>query len=286
MADLPALPAELVEVEPPIARDLDDAILTAALAGHYTEDGYEPDPDDEHANAVVRVFGWYPSTLDEAEWCARKLAAVQARDREIEAQYEAWLEPLKRWREKERERLEPAAAFFTSRLRTFGLAMREIDPKDGKTTRLPSGEIKTRHADRKVEVADPQAVIAWASESLTGDEYEQIVKTEPAVKLADLRKAVEVRERPPVLEVWEWTAVLGIRILDRDTNSVWSQVPADARMDEGEFRLIASLSQVEMVEPMAPVPESTWIVVHPGTGEVVPGLSLTEPETTASVTVR
>lgn len=283
MTDVPALPAELVDVEPSIAADLDEAIIAAALQGPYDHDA-----DDEHGNAVERVYGWYPSTLDEAEWCARRLAALDARVREIAVQYAAWVERISDWREGELERVAPGAAFFTSRLKTFGLAQRAMDPK-AKTTHLPSGEIKTRHDGRRVEVTDEAALTKWAGDTLSEADYEVMVKTTTKVLLPGLRKTVEIVEIPPLLTPEEWCAVTGVRIMDPDGWRGPEGRPWDDRIDKTEFQLRASVSTTNALqreEPTMDEPDPTWRVVHPKTGDAVPGCGVSEPETTATVTVR
>lgn len=262
MADVPALP-ELVPA-PPAASEIDEAILVG----------------------TADTIPWYPSTLDEAEWAMQKLAALEAREREIELQYASWRERIDDWKKAEAARIAPGIAFFDSRLRTYGLSRRYENEKDQKTTRLPSGEIATRGGGApKVVVMDEERVIAWAQTTLTGPEYDAVVKTSESVLLTGLRSQVVARERAPLLTPGEWCAVTGYVIADPDGWRGQNEQPWAQPIDKDEFLLRASISTMAAPrgEPTMGEPESTWIAVHEATGEIVPGVGLDFPAITATV---
>lgn len=265
------LPASLGPV-PPIADELDEAILV----GHV---------DSDDAPEAVRA--WYPATPEEAEWCLRKLAALEAREAAVEERYLAWKEPVDAWRADELHRLRPAKAFFSGRLQAYGLLRRAEDPKGAKTTRLPSGTIATRGGeDPKAAVADEAAVLAWASATLTGDEYDSVVKVEESVKIGGLRKIVAVRESPPLLPPQDWQPITGHWVADPDGWRGSSGRPWTDPIDKAEFLLRASISTTAPGgEPSEPEPPMEYVVVHVATGEVVPGVGYDLPDITATVKV-
>lgn len=274
MGDLIPLPPLPPGPEPAVARELDEAILVGTL------------DDSDAAPAAVRA--WYPSSDSEAEWCMRKLAALQAREDAIVAQHAEWRAPIDAWQKAERDRLAPAVGFFQTRLQTYALARRAEDPKGGKTTRLPSGSVATRGGeDPKVVVADEDAVIAWAQGALTGAEYEAVVKETAKVQLTGLRAVVVVREKPPLLPAEEWQAVTGVYVADADVG--WrgeNFLEWDTPIDRDDFLLRASLSTVEPLrEPSGWEPPMGYVVVQVATGEVVPGVELDWPEVTATIKV-
>lgn len=192
MSDLPALPADLATDIPAFANELDEAILAAVLAGHDQEPGYEPDGDDRLGQTVVAARAWFPTTIGEADWAMRKLAAARAREDEIEGEARGMMDRITAWADGERRRIDPAITFFESRLKMFGLARRIQDPRDGKSTRLPSGTVSTKAGPGpKVVVQDEAAFLEWA-EGLSGDEYAAAVKTVKSPKLTGIRDMVAI----------------------------------------------------------------------------------------------
>lgn len=272
---VPALPAALGP-EPEIAADLDEALVVGYLGA-----------DD----ATERVRGWYPSTDQEAEWALRKLREIEDRAAEIKAKLVAWVEPIETWYETETARLAPAREFFTSRLETYALARRAEDPKAGKTTRLPSGQIATKASgggDPKVVVVDEAAVIAWAGATFTGDEYEGVIATKESVKLTGLRAVAVVKEDPPLRTPDEWQEITGYRIADPDGWRGEHAFPWNVPIDRGDFLLRASISTILTMpeEPTAPEPPMGYLVVSPTTGEVIPGAAVEVPVETITATVK
>lgn len=289
MTDL--IPADFGPI-PPIADELDEAILAAALLPAVDGPVYVLPEDNDRLN---RVRAWYPLTEGEAEWCLRKYAAVEAREAEIRERHATWREPIDTWQAAELARVAPAKAFFDSRLQVFALARRAEDPKNAKTTRLPSGTIGTRGSETpKVVVGEEAAVIAWAQSTLTGDEYDAVVETKESVKLTGLRKILRVAEVDVLLTAREWEAVTGIRIDDpvgwrpdetadpEDTDAAfWWEKPLSLT----DFQLRASVSTTHTEEPTDPPPAKRYGVFLVATGEAVPGCAVEVPDITASVKV-
>lgn len=274
------IPAELGPI-PPIADELDEAILAELLAGD-SPTYVLPEDNDRRA----RVRAWYPATEDEAEWCLRKYAAVEAREAEIRERHAAWREPIDAWKTAELARVAPAKAFFDSRLQMFALARRAEDPKNAKTTRLPSGSIGTRGSDTpKAVIADDAAVIAWAQSTLTGDEYDAVVQTVESVKLLGLRNQITVQEVDVLLPPGEWQAITGIWVDDPDGWMGGHELAWDRPISLTDFQLRASVSTTHVEQPSEPSPARQYRAFHKATGVEVPGVGIEVPEVTASVKV-
>ena len=186
------LPAELVDA-PPFADELDEALLA----------GRELPPD---------VVPWKIETLNDAEWAARKLAALEDRASEVRRTHTAWMARIEENEEAELRRVQPGIEFFRGRLKEFALRRRRIE--GGKvrdaTTHVPSAEVSTRQAAPKAVLEDEAAFIVWAYDAITSDEYAEVVKTTEKVLIDALRKATSIVERDgEQVVVWSST---GIRV--------------------------------------------------------------------------
>lgn len=275
MTDLD-LPAELVAAPPAIASVLDEALLIG-----------RPDGDTRD----LGVWGWWPTTLDEAEWCMRRLAALRARDAEVVAQADVWKERVSSWERDERRRLAGGLAFFEERLRVYGLVRRAEDERNNKTTRLPSGRIKTTGPTGppvpKVVVEDEAALLAWCeSGALTDEEHEQVVKIETSVRLSQLREIVAVVERPVVRTPSEWEEVSGVVVLDPDGWRGKDEMPWSEPIEWSDFARRAAISTTNGAFGYATPPEATiHFVSHPGSGERVPGVTIVWPDASPTAKV-
>lgn len=198
MPATPDLPADLVGAVPFSDAEIDEALLVAQGIADgdavdvdlvLTDDAWTLGADDQRLNPFRR---WRPTTLDEAEWAGRKLAAVEARAADIDQQEAVWVARVRLWAEDERRRIAGARWFFRDRLERFALDVRAADDRQ-KTVRLPSVEVLTRSAGAKVVVTDEAAVLAWAR-SLPDEERAAVVKVKESVSLTGLREIVAVSE--------------------------------------------------------------------------------------------
>lgn len=226
---------------PDFAAELDEAIITGTIA------------------ADVEYARWVPTGIGQAEWAMLKLAALKAREREVTGKAREWAARIDEWFRAESERLAPGISFFDRALRAYAI-QRRIEAKEATST-LPSGYISTRTAKQpKVELDDEDAVVAWATEHLSSDVYDEVVKTTPKVLISELRKLVDVHE-----------ALVGICVvchaaIDERSGGAWQHI-----VDQPDDHEVA--------------PTNGYRVVLRETGEVIPGLHVEPPTTTATVTV-
>lgn len=141
---------------------------------------------------------WTVQTQADAEMVMRHLVALTRRRKALTDQAAAWREPIDDWERDGLKRIDPGIEFWRAHLVRFARWYRATHPKEA-TIRVPSGSIATRKAPApKVEVVDDEAILAWALENLTTDQYEQAVKTEPQIRLTEFRGLLEVKpiEKP------------------------------------------------------------------------------------------
>lgn len=202
---------------------------------------------------------WVPANVGQAEWAMRKLATLRGRARDVERQADAWREPIAEWESQELARVRPGIAFFDRAVVAYAIAQRDATKEA--TTLLPSGFIKTRRGKQPViEVADDAVVVAWAGEHLSGDVYEVVIKATPKVLISELRPLVHAVETTIGM-----CDVCNAAIEERDGS--WDHIVEQGGDDH------------------AVVPQRGYKVVLTETGEVVPGLHVEPPRTTATVTV-
>lgn len=139
---------------------------------------------------------WHITDTGGAEWAMRFAATLTSRVQEVKAQAKVWRSPIDMWEHDELRQIEPALHRFTVELEMYAVAQRD----DWGTTKLalPSGEVTTRRATKpSIDLDDEQeeALVAWAAEHLSGDEYETVVKTTTHVLISELRKLVELETR-------------------------------------------------------------------------------------------
>lgn len=234
------MPAELAD-EPGWASEIDEAILE----GQYLP----PAPES-------RV----PTSRREAEWPMRKLAALSARAREVKDQAADWRSRIDEWEADELKRVSGGVEYFTHLLKRFAIAYRRENPKEA-TIRLPAGEIATTQPKTpKLSIEDEPAVLAWATEHLDGDQYDEVVQTVESVLVSKLKELVSVQKR-----LVPFCSVCGVAVLPKERD--------DRLWHDGEVEGIAYDHE--------PLPGSSWEVLFDG--EPVPGLSAELGDVTATV---
>jgi len=241
--DAPAIPARLTD-EPEFANELDEAILAGTLA------------------EVEPAQAWQPTTLGEAEWAMRKLAALKGRAAEAAIAARDWRGRIDEWERAELARVAPGIAFFEGRLKLYGLAQRTLTKQA--TATLPSGYVSTTVAKTPtIEVDDEDAVLVWAADTLEAEPYDEVVKTKLSVLISALRKLVSARPtmRPVCHEC-------GRDIVEAVVEGNWEH-----------------LDEASVEDDHAAEPTPGYVVVYDETGEVVPGLVAFLKGSTASVTV-
>lgn len=244
----PPIPAELADADAPVwASELDEAIVV----------GEAPVPG-----------AWQIETAGQAEWAMRKLAVLAARVDEIDALASGWRTRINEWENSEHARIAPGIDRFSTLLREYGIARREENPKEA-TIRLPSGQIKTtKPKTPRVEIDDEEVLLAWLTENVASEMYEQIVQCTPKVKLTELRAAVEVQ-----YELRPWCQICGVALVESNVEG------AGGVMMHDEPRSTAELQATDHV----PSPGGGYVARL--NGVELPGVSAELGDVTASVAV-
>lgn len=129
--------------------------------------GPEPDvselPPDEAEQALAAWReAWDLRDLEDADWAARKLQQVRARQGEIDKVARTRIAQIQEWQARENARHEPDLAYFAGRLETFHRFRRAEDEKHNKTVELPCGvTLRSQAGKLKVNVTDEAELVAW-----------------------------------------------------------------------------------------------------------------------------
>jgi phage host-nuclease inhibitor protein Gam len=123
----------------------------------------------------------------QAEWCMRRLAAVEAEGEGIAAQAEEWVRQVEAWKDERLRSPNSDHAFFTAKLCEYMRALREANPKV-KSLPLPSGTVSSRTVAPRVNVVDADAVASWARAA----GHVEVLKVETSVLVGELKKAATV----------------------------------------------------------------------------------------------
>lgn len=272
------LPAELVCGGAPLSDEQVDELVAAAADELDTP--REP---------------WRVTDDNAAEWAMRKLAAVDAEASEVHDQAAAWRDEIDRWQD---ERLRPLTArreFFVAVLVDYLARLRDTDPKV-KTRKLPSGTIRSTSSGAKVDVADADAVIAWAESELDTDEAALVVRK--SCQLSELRKVATVSEHETGVR---YVARLAcghyvVEVIADDERDPDAPIDSDAELSslgslvpiEGDERDCFECppdESAQYVESVEREPVVELVVRDNDTGQIVPGATVRPAAVTYSVSV-
>lgn len=166
------LPPELASPEPdadawvPALADAlvamaDDAGMDPDAAGAMLADDTAEGNADHAANVPERARRWQVTDDRSAEWAMRHVAQAEAELAQLRAQADEWRQRIDTWFVQRARPLQATVGFMAGHVERYALAKREANPK-AKTLTLPSGVVRTSYVAPKVEVADPDEVVAWA----------------------------------------------------------------------------------------------------------------------------
>lgn len=99
----------------------------------------------------------------QATWAMRKLAALRARQAEIDAVARAEMERIEAWHLSASSALVPDANYFTALLTNYAAQQRAQQQR--KSIALPHGVVKSRAGSARIEVTDESAFLAWAEDN-------------------------------------------------------------------------------------------------------------------------
>lgn len=98
---------------------------------------------------------WKVENLEAANWCLRKLAALKAKQQEIDKLAKQEMERIRVWQEQASKGLERQAEFFTGLLEEYHRRELAADPKR-KTITTPYGEMHLRKQQPQWEYHEEQ----------------------------------------------------------------------------------------------------------------------------------
>ena len=101
---------------------------------------------------------WKVMNLDSANWCLRKLAALKAKQQEIDKLAKQEMERIRVWQEQASKGLDRQAEFFTGLLEEYHRGELRKDPKT-KTIATPYGEMHLRKQQPQWEYHEEQLMI-------------------------------------------------------------------------------------------------------------------------------
>jgi hypothetical protein len=98
---------------------------------------------------------WKVENLEAANWCLRKLAALKAKQQEIDKLAKQEMERIRVWQEQASKGLERQAEFFTGLLEEYHRGRLREDPR-AKTITTPYGEMHLRKQQPQWEYHEEQ----------------------------------------------------------------------------------------------------------------------------------
>lgn len=196
----------------PIPPDLDapegappDPLAVIEEAFRFAEDSEVSLIESVEMLADVEPERWRINDDESAEWAFRHLAEAEANLEALRLRADAWAEKIQRWFEQAAREPARSAEFWTAHLEWYARRLRSEAGR--KSVKLPSGALSTRTVAAAAEIADEEALIAWASENCP-----ELIRIREDVQVSTLREHVALEE-PGV--VW--------RRVDLETGEVISE---------------------------------------------------------------
>lgn len=231
----------LVGVAPPVDEDAVTAVLQQRLDG-----------------MPVAMPARWVDTPGKADWCAQRLAEVEALARRYRDEVALWTDAVRR--------VQSVGDWFRDELASWGIAQRT---RAVKTVPLAHGTIATRENPARIRVVDEDAAVAWA-EVMDAD----AVKVEKSVLVSKLTRATLQH------------VLLGLDVTDTETGDTHLEaIPADAQLPVKSRTVQAYLDRWAAMNPTwrcEPIIELR--VVDPD-GRPVPGLAVVPAEVRATVRI-
>src|SRR5690606_19790628 len=125
--------------------------------------------------------------INSLNWAFRKVAALQAKAKEIKQLAEIERQRIADWEKSELSSIEASMEFFESLVTQYHAKQLELDPK-AKTISTPYGKSKTRTSKAAPEKQDEEKILQYVIEN----EMDEFIKN--SVKWGDLKKSLKVVE--------------------------------------------------------------------------------------------
>lgn len=124
-------------------------------------------------------------SLESANWCLRKLAALEKQQSEIDALAQKEIERIQNWQQSEKEKIDFSKRFFECLLEEYFRSEREKNPKFKLST--PYGKVSSRKQQPKWTYDDEKLLNSLESAGL-----KDFIRIKKEVDKAALKKAVTV----------------------------------------------------------------------------------------------
>ncbi|WP_206921856.1 host-nuclease inhibitor Gam family protein [Alicyclobacillus suci] len=124
-----------------------------------------------------------------ANWCLRKLQALQAKANEVNELAKAEIERITSWRDKELEQVNKHVEFFQGLLTEWHMQQYEADPKVNKSIKLPYGTLKSRTTKHQPSKLDEAALLEHVK--ATDEAFVKVIET---VEWGEYKKTLSVIE--------------------------------------------------------------------------------------------
>lgn len=106
-----------------------------------------------------------PTGLDDAAWCARRLAHLTRRIEHLHAYAAREHARIDAWLARATRPIEHDRAYYTHRLTAWHARLRHQDPTTPLTVRLPGADLTSRKGRVTVHVDDQESLVGWAERS-------------------------------------------------------------------------------------------------------------------------
>ena len=149
--------------------------------------------------------------INSANWCFRKLKAIDEKEKEVEQLAKNEIERINAWKKEELEATEGSKNYFEGLLTEYYIKQREVDEKFKLST--PYGKVSSRKQQPKWNYED-EKVVDWLEEN-----NEKLIRIKKEVDKAAFKKFYEINGSNVVTEDGE--IVEGVMIEERaDTVSI------------------------------------------------------------------
>lgn len=151
-----------------------------------------------------------------ANWCFRKMKALEEKEKEIEKIAKEEINRIKEWKKEETEKLERSYNFFEGLLYEYFLEKREEDPEFNFSS--PYGRISTREQRPKWNYLNEEETIEYLKE-------------------ANKKEFVRVKESLDKREFKKNFKIAGNKVIDKETGAVVPGIEIQEREDKVVIKL-------------------------------------------------
>ncbi|MFI3545132.1 host-nuclease inhibitor Gam family protein [Mammaliicoccus sciuri] len=132
--------------------------------------------------------------LETANWALKKIAAINAKQKEISDLAEKEIEKIEAWRNQEISKYDNSKEGLESLLVEYYRVEKEKDSKFKLST--PYGKVTSRKGTKKWEIPNKERII----ETLKARGFNDLIRTKEDINLADMKKQFNVTDSGHVID--------------------------------------------------------------------------------------